>query len=64
MSVPNEHISDNLSVRNIAVSSNSTLQIKSMVSSLFVMFPAFLTDFPKRLMQLGIQKKFLVEWTP
>ena len=45
MSVPNEHISDNLSVRNIAVSSNSTLQIKSMVSSLFVMFPAFLTDF-------------------
>ena len=48
MSVPTEHISDNIAVKNIVNGSGAFLRIKSVVSGLDVRFPAFLTDFSQQ----------------
>ena len=43
--IPVDHISENNTVSRIATNTKATLRIKSVVTSLGVTFPAFLTDF-------------------
>lgn len=43
--IPVDHISENSTVSRIATNTKATLRIKSVVTSLGVTFPAFLTDF-------------------